>query len=107
VPKYLFQSRHTPQGAGGLLREGGSSRRAATERALDSVGGTLESFYYAFGGTDVYIIADLPDNAAAAALSLAVSATNAISGDTVVLLTPEELDEAAKRTPDYRAPGMN
>jgi uncharacterized protein with GYD domain len=107
VPKYLFQSRHTPLGAEGLLREGGTSRRAATERALDSVGGTLESFYYAFGGTDVFIIADLPDNAAAAALSLAVSATNAISGDTVVLLTPEELDEAAKRTPDYRAPGMN
>jgi uncharacterized protein with GYD domain len=107
MPKYLFQSRYTPDGARGLLREGGTSRRAATERALASVGGTLEAFYYAFGGTDVFIIADLPDNAAAASLSLVVGATETLSGETVVLLTPEELDEAAARHPDYRAPGTD
>lgn len=63
MPKYLFQSRYTSEGARGLMKEGGTSRRAATERALASVGGRLESFYYAFGGTDVFIVADLPDNA--------------------------------------------
>ena len=107
MPKYLFQSRYTPQGTEGLLKEGGTSRRAATERALASVGGTLEAFYYAFGANDVFIIADLPDNAAAVALSLAVSATEAISGETVVLLTPEELDDAATRRPTYRPPGAD
>jgi uncharacterized protein with GYD domain len=107
MPKYLFQSRHTPAGARGLLEEGGTSRRAASERALASVGGTLEAFYYAFGATDVFIIADLPDHAAAASLALAVSATETISGETVVLLTPEELDEAAQRHPEYRGPGRS
>ncbi len=105
MPKYLFQSRYTAQGAKGLLKEGGTSRRAATERALASVGGTLEAFYYAFGATDVFIIADLPDNAAAASLSLGVSTTETLSGETVVLLTPEELDDAAQMRPAYRAPG--
>ncbi len=107
MPKYLFQSRYTPEGARGLLREGGTSRRAATERALASVGGTLETFYYAFGGADVYIIADLPDNTAAASLSLVVGATETLSGETVVLLTPEELDDASRRHPEYRAPGSD
>jgi uncharacterized protein with GYD domain len=107
MPKYLFQSRYTPEGARGLLREGGTRRRAATEQALASVGGSLEVFYYAFGGADVFIIADLPDNAAAASLSLSVGATETLSGETVVLLTPEELDQAAARHPDFRAPGTN
>ncbi len=107
MPKYLFQSRHTPEGARGLIKEGGTSRRAATERALASVGGRLESFYYAFGGTDVFIIADLPDNASAASLNLVVSATETMHSETIVLLTPEELDEAAQRQPDYRAPGRD
>jgi uncharacterized protein with GYD domain len=105
MPKYLFMSRYTPQGAQGLVKEGGTSRRAVTERALASVGGTLESFYYAFGGNDVVIIADLPDNAAAAAASLAAGATGAINSETVVLLTPEEIDEATRKGADYRPPG--
>jgi uncharacterized protein with GYD domain len=105
VPKYLFLARHTPQGAKGLIDEGGTSRRAATEHAVGSVGGKLEAFYYAFGDTDVFIIADLPDHAAAASLSLAVGATGGIKTETVVLLTPEELDAAASKQPAYRPPG--
>jgi len=69
------------------------------------VGGKLESFYYAFGATDVFIIADLPDNASAAALNLAVAASGAIDSETVVLLTPEEIDEATRKSPAYRPPG--
>lgn len=105
MPKYLFQSGHTPEGARGLLKEGGSSRRTQAQRAVESVGGTLESFYYAFGGTDVFIIADLPDNISAASLALSVAASGAITSDTTVLLTPEEIDEATKRGAEYRAPG--
>jgi uncharacterized protein with GYD domain len=105
MPKYLFRSNYTPDGVPGLLREGGSSRRDAARRAAESVGGTLEGFYYAFGDTDVFIIMDLPDNVSAAALKLATAATGTISGDTVVLLTPEEVDEATGRETEYRAPG--
>ena len=107
MPKYLFRSRHTAEGAEGLIRDGGTSRRAESERAVASVGGKLESFYYAFGATDVFIIADLPDNASAAALNLAVAASGAIDSETVVLLTPEEIDEAAKKSPAYRPPGAS
>jgi uncharacterized protein with GYD domain len=105
MPKYLFRSRHTAEGAEGLIRDGGTSRRAESERAVASVGGKLESFYYAFGATDVFIIADLPDNASAAALNLAVAASGAIDSETVVLLTPEEIDEATRKSPAYRPPG--
>jgi uncharacterized protein with GYD domain len=105
MPKYLFRSNLSAAGAAGLLKEGGTSRRAETERALGSVGGKLEGFYYAFGGTDVFIFADLPDNVSAASLHLAVAVTGAIEGETVVLLTPEEIDEATRKGAAYRPPG--
>ena len=69
------------------------------------MGGTLEAFYFGFGKHDVYVLADLPDNATAAALSLAVSASGAVQASTVVLMTPAEVDEATKKTVDYRPPG--
>jgi uncharacterized protein with GYD domain len=71
------------------------------------VGGKLECFYYAFGATDVFIIADLPDHASAASLNLAVTASGAIDSETVVLLTPEEIDEATKKSPAYQPPGAS
>ncbi len=107
MPKYLFRSRHTPDGAKGLIKDGGTSRRAQAERTVGSVGGKLECFYYAFGATDVFIIADLPDNASAASLNLAIAASGAIDSETVVLLTPEEMDEATNKSPAYRAPGAS
>jgi uncharacterized protein with GYD domain len=107
MPKYLYRSSYTTEGARGLLREGGTSRRDVARRAAESAGGTLEGFYYAFGDTDVFIIADLPDNVAAASLKLAVAATGTITGDTVVLLTPEEIDDATRRQAEYRAPGSS
>lgn len=105
MPKYLFQSRYTPEGARGLLEEGGTSRRDEAQRAVESVGGTLESFYYAFGGTDIFIVVELPDNASAASLSLTVAASGTISTEIIVLLTPEELDHAKTKGVAYRAPG--
>jgi uncharacterized protein with GYD domain len=105
VPKYMFQGSYTPSGAAGLRKEGGSGRRTATEQLLKSVGGKLEAYYFAFGGDDFVLIADLPGNAEAAAVSLAGGASGAINVRTTVLLTPDEMDAAARTSTTYRAPG--
>ena len=105
MPKYLVQANYVGDGLKGLLKEGGSSRRAAIEKLFGSVGGKVEAFYYAFGDTDVFIIADVPDNVSAAGLSLTVSAAGAATSKVTVLLTAEEIDAATKKTPSYRAPG--
>ena len=105
MPKYLFEARYSADGAKGVAKEGGAGRRAAIAKMAESVGGKLESFYFAFGGVDAYITADLPDNASAAAVALAVSQAGAATAKTVVLLTPEEMDKAANTRVDYRPPG--
>jgi uncharacterized protein with GYD domain len=105
MPKYLIQANYVGEGLKGLLKEGGSSRRAAVEKLFGSVGGKIETFYYAFGDTDLFIIADVPDNVTAAALSLTVNAAGAATAKVTVLLTAEEIDAAAKKTPMYRPPG--
>jgi uncharacterized protein with GYD domain len=105
MPKYLFQTSYTLDGVKGLVSKGGSARRAVAEAAAKSVGGSLESYYFAFGDTDVYVTADLPDNAAAAALALNVAAAGGASVRTVVLLTPEEIDAATGKKVEYKAPG--
>lgn len=106
MPKYLIQANYVGEGLKGLLKEGGSSRRAAVEKVYGSVGGKVEAFYYAFGETDVFVIADVPDNISAAALSLAINATGAVTAKVTVLLTVEEIDAAVKKTVSYRAPGQ-
>jgi uncharacterized protein with GYD domain len=105
MPKYLFEAHYTPEGAKGVAKEGGSGRRAAVAKAAESVGGKLESVYFAFGGVDAYVTVELPDNVAAAAMALAVNQGNTATVKTVVLMTPEEMDKAAKTKVGYRAPG--
>jgi uncharacterized protein with GYD domain len=105
MAKYLLQASYTEEGLKGLLKDGGSKRRAAAEEALKSVGGRVEAFYFAFGEADVYVIADMPDNVSATAASLTVNASGAVRVKTVVLMTPEEVDQATKKTVTYRAPG--
>jgi uncharacterized protein with GYD domain len=105
MPKYLIQGSYVGEGLKGLLKEGGSNRRAAVEAVIKGMGGTLESFYYAFGEDDVLGVAEFPDNAAAAAFSLAVNASGTVKVKTTVLMAPEEVDEATKRTVDFRPPG--
>ncbi len=105
MAKYLFIGSYTAEGARGLLREGGSGRRKVAEEVVRSLGGSVEAYYFGFGSDDFYLIADLPDHAAAAALSLTVGSSGAISMRTVVLLTPEDIDAATKRSVEYRAPG--
>ena len=107
MPKYLIQASFTQEGLKGLLKEGGSGRRRAVDQLAKSVGGKVEAFYFAFGETDVFVIMDAPDNASIAAASMAVSAAGAVSTRTVVLITPEEMDQAVKKSPGvaYRPPG--
>ncbi len=105
MPKYLAQVNYVGEGLKGLLKEGGSSRRAAIEKLFGSVGARAEALYYAFGDTDLFIIVDAPDNITVAALSLIVNATGAASAKVTVLLTPEEIDAATKKAPSYRPPG--
>jgi uncharacterized protein with GYD domain len=105
MAKYLFHGAYTREGFEGLLTEGGSKRIEAAKRSLNSVGGTLEAFYFALGEEDFYIIVDLPDNATAAAVTLAGNVSGTFSIKTVALLTPEEVDEAVRKSVDFRAPG--
>ena len=105
MARYLFQASYTADGIKGILKEGGSGRKAAIEKLVEGVGGTLESVYFAFGDDDIYAIGELPDQASAAAVSLIVGASGLVKVKTVVLLTPEEIDDATKKSVDYRPPG--
>jgi len=105
MPKYLWTVSYTPEGARGLMKDGGTKRRKRTEDILKAAGGKLDAFYFAFGKEDVYMIADIPDNASVAAICLAVTASGAATLTTTVLLTPEELDRASEKTFSYTPPG--
>ena len=106
MPKYLFRASYLGEGVKGLLSEGGSKRREAVEQAAKGMGGTVESFYYAFGEDDVVGVMDLPDNVSAAAFALMVSGSGVVKLKTTVLITPKEIDQAAKKSVDYRPPGQ-
>ncbi|PYS34874.1 MAG: GYD domain protein [Acidobacteria bacterium] len=105
MPKYLLQGSYTSEGAKGLLKEGGSQRRAAVEKSLQPLGAKIEAFYYSLGEDDVYVIVDAPDNITVAAMSMAVNAAASVRLKTTVLLTTQEIDSAAKKGVDYRPPG--
>lgn len=105
MAKYLFEGHYNAEGTKGLVRDGGSSRRAAITKLVEGHGGKLEAVYYAFGDVDVYVIADLPDNKAATSMALTVNQTGIVSVKTVVLMTPEEVDNLGDHAPHYRAPG--
>ena len=105
MPKYLIVANYSSSGAEGLLSAGGSSRRTAITEMTEGLGGTLESFYFALGADDAFVTVDLPDDEAAASVALTVGAAGKASVRTITLLTPEQVDEAAKRSPTYRAPG--
>ncbi len=105
MPKYMIQASYSVDGLKGLLSEGGTSREAAARKLIEGVGGTLESLYFTFGGDDVVAICDVPDNVSIAAAAMTIAATGAIQPRTTVLLTPAEIDAAAKKSVDYRPPG--
>src|SRR5205085_8521504 len=105
MPKYLIQGSYSDQGLKGLLEEGGSKRREAAEQSIKGLGGRLEAFYYAFGDDDFVVIVDLPSNVDASALSLTANASGGVKSRMTVLITPEEVDQAANKTVTFRPPG--
>ena len=105
MAKYMFSVDYTSGGTKGLIKDGGSKRKAVVEKMASKLGGKIEAFYFSFGKADAVVIADLPDNITAAAISLAVSEAGTGSFVTTPLLTPEELDKACKKSVGYKAPG--
>jgi uncharacterized protein with GYD domain len=105
MPKYLIEAHYTAAGAKGVAHEGGTGRRSAISKMVEALGGKLETFYYAFGDVDAYVILDVPDSITAAALALAVNQGGGATTKTVVLFTPEEMDKAGKIAVNYRPPG--
>ena len=67
MPKYLIEASYTAEGAKGLLKGGGTARRAEVQKMVESLGGRLDAFYFVFGENDVHIVLDLPENLTAAA----------------------------------------
>lgn len=105
MPKYMVQVSYGAEGSKGVLKQGGTMRRAAATELAKSLGGTVEAFYFTFGEADALVIVDMPDNVSAAAVALTVGASGAGKVKTTALLTPEDIDMAAKKTPSYRPPG--
>ncbi|MEU7768076.1 GYD domain-containing protein [Nocardia sp. NPDC049190] len=104
MPKYLWRVSYSPEGARGLLEQGGSARRAAITEMVESVGGYVDACYFALGADDLFVIGDAPDEMAAAALAVRTAASGAAVSHTVALLTPEQIDEATARNITYRPP---
>jgi uncharacterized protein with GYD domain len=105
VPKYQIEASYSSEGVKGVANKGGTARREAVQQLISAIGGKMESFYFAFGDADVYVIAELPGDEAAAALALSINQSGSTKIRTVVLLTPEQMDSAAKMAPEYRPPG--
>jgi len=105
MAKYLYLASYTQEGLKGLLKDGGSKRKADLSAAVKELNGTLETLYFAFGENDVYSIVDIPDNVSAATIAIKINASGAAKVKTVVLLTPEQIDEATKINISYRPPG--
>jgi uncharacterized protein with GYD domain len=105
MPKYMFEANYTPEGVKGLQRAGAASRAAAVADMCSGLGGSLDSFHFAFGAVDAYVIVDLPDDEAAAAAAFTVGASAATQVRTIKLLTIEAADAAIGRSVSYRPPG--
>ena len=107
MSKFLMQVSFTREGTRGLTKEGGTKRRQLVEQFFGAVGGKLEVLYFAFGDTDVYAVAEFPDNVSAAAVSLAANSTGAVRAKATVLITPEEMDQAVQKSEGLRPPGVS
>ncbi len=107
MAKYLVCGNYIGEGIKGLMREGGSNRRSEIKKLVASLGGKVDCVYYAFGEYDIYGIFDMPDNTTMAAFSLRASSSGLVKVNSIPLLTPEEIDESAKKTGDFRPPGVD
>jgi uncharacterized protein with GYD domain len=104
MPEYLISASYTTTGLAGVRAAGAKSRVDAVTTMLEASGGRLESFHFAFGDADVFAIAEMPDDEAAAAVAMAINSSGAVSIRTTKLLSAEQVDEALRRTVDYQPP---
>lgn len=107
MPRYMIQASYNSQGITDLVRNP-QDRAEAVRPVIEGLGGRMEAFYYAFGDYDVVVIAELPDNASAAAIAMAVGAGGALKDyKTTVLLSMDEAVEAMRKATSmgYRPPG--
>lgn len=106
MAKYLYHGSYTDKGIKGLMKDGGTKRMEVTKKAIESLGGKMEAYYFAFGSNDFYIIAEAPDNVNAITGSLVANSSGTVKLNITVLITPEEVDQAVKKTMDWRPPGQ-
>jgi len=106
MPRYMIAANYTAAGDEGLLAKGGTARRESVTAMIEKLGGSVDTFDFAFGPVDVYTVVELPDHVTAAAVALAVDASGLVAVTTTVLLTPEEIDAAAQKHADYHGPGQ-
>jgi len=107
MPMYLTRFSYTPETWARLLKNP-EDRRAAASKYIESVGGTLHGFWYAFGERDGYNLWEAPDNVSMAAVAIAIGSGGALSSiETTVLLSVEETLAALKQASSiaYRPPG--
>jgi uncharacterized protein with GYD domain len=107
MPLYLTKFSYTPETWARMIRNP-EDRRTAAQSYIESVGGKLHGFWYAFGEDDGYTLWEAPDNVSMAAVALAIGSGGALSSfQTTVLLTVEETMDALRKAGDvgYRAPG--
>ena len=105
MAKFLLTANYTQSGMKGLLQEGGSKRREALTQTIEGVGGKLECLYYAVGDTDLFMIADLPDQETALAVSMIINSAGVLTLTVTELIEPESIDVASKKSVPYRVPG--
>jgi len=103
--KYMIRGSYTSEGIHGLLKEGGTSRRQHFAENVQALGGSVEAYYYALGDDDLFAIVDVPSQVDVVALATQISAGWAFVAKTIALVTPEEIDQAAKKDIGYRPPG--
>lgn len=107
MPLYLSRFGYTPETWARLIGSPEDRRKAASSY-IESVGGELHGFWYAFGSHDGYTLWEAPDNVSMAAVALAIAGGGALSSlETTVLLSVEETLDALRRAEQvkYRAPG--
>jgi len=106
MSKYLIRVSFTPEGFREVLTKlKATGDRAAVEKLIGTAGGKLEAWYFAFGQDDVIAIVDLPDNVAAASLSVAANAAGFVDLSVTPLLTPDEMDKAIEKSAGLPVPG--
>lgn len=105
MPKYLYHGSYTDKGLKGLMKDGGSKRMKITKKAIESLGGKMEAYYFALGGTDFFIILEAPDNVRAITGSMVANASGTVKVSITALVSPEEVDKAVKQTMNWKPPG--